>query len=132
MRLGAGLALLHEAALGGAREFLAVGADGLGRAAFHHALLHEAGLGGAGERLAVLAHGLCIAGILGKCRAGGEGGENCNEEKFLHGVVSLGPNNAGLELGIVTRSSSEPEQTFRYSNVFAAIPTFMRPSPAAP
>src|SRR5690349_15674034 len=31
-------------------------------------------------------------------------------------------NNAGLELGIVTRSSSQPEQAFRYTIVFAAIP----------
>src|SRR3954467_11825910 len=108
MRLGAGLALLHEAALGGARELLAVGADCLGLAAFHHALLHEAGLGGAGERLTVLAHGLCIAGIFGERRAGGEGGKNCNEEKSLHGVVSLGTKiTSGLDRGIMTRSSSQ-------------------------
>src|SRR5262249_21004520 len=78
--LAAGLALLHEARLGGARELLAVGADSFGLAGIVHALLHERGLCGARERLAILAHGLALAGILRESRSGRKGRDNGGQE----------------------------------------------------
>src|SRR3954453_23260396 len=47
-------------------------------------------------------------------------------KSFFMAWSPWGQNNTGLELGIVTRSSYGPEQTFRYANVFPAIPIFMR------
>jgi len=48
-----GLAFLHEARPGGARQFLALAAYGLGRAGVPLALLHEARFRRAGKRLAM-------------------------------------------------------------------------------
>src|SRR6202012_1906723 len=88
-RLTAGFALLHEAGLGGAGEFLAVGAHGLGFAGIVHAFRHERGFGRARERLAVLAHGFAFAGILCEGRSGREGGDDGSQENSLHCGVSL-------------------------------------------
>jgi len=68
--LGFGLALLHEARLGGTGERLAVLVDRLGSAGVSLALLQKTRLCGTGQRPAILVDGLGRAGPLRRGRAG--------------------------------------------------------------